>query len=578
MNGNIIGYCMIVFSELFLITLFIGYIIYHIYKAIKEHKKKKQRKKIEKQALQALQLKTWLYTAEYDTTLPVKSAQTCANYTQLKYFQENHKNITKITENLNLKAKYKQKLLNFLQNNNLKYEKEYEWLCAKIEKMITNLDYYTVRVLYVSPKGRSTHNNYIKISQKDINEIKANPTVIYPKRRGVSQIQKGLDQKELLEKQQWYYARVNRTIDLANSAKDIFVIESDKDKLDEIIYKLFDNTVPKIVKIKKIHTIEWQIIEDSVQNDHNEIIKLIEKKNKLVDYYNSKDFETIKQSCLLLMSSQKEFNEYIDEKTKAIAACFGRRVLRNETVTDDQYNYIHQYKKSITPFTAEVSSSVFASAENNPLEYVIKYFYPNKETYPEQIQNLQTLIQELETLKEAKRILDTYKKDYQQYLKNVPDFVWKLDEDGFYSRLGFARVDEASLTVNYKFAYTSNGGRSQRSFTIPMTEEMIVELVSRLENKLTQKAFAKEQRALMTSKLRNSILERDNYTCRYCGNSTYKEPNLLLEVDHILPIKEGGCTVEDNLQTLCWRCNRNKGAKLVKVPQIPKQIKIKIQK
>ena len=28
-----------------------------------------------------------------------------------------------------------------------------------------------------------------------------------------------------------------------------------------------------------------------------------------------------------------------------------------------------------------------------------------------------------------------------------------------------------------------------------------------------------------------------------------------------LPVSKGGLTTEDNLQTLCWRCNRSKGAK-----------------
>ena len=44
--------------------------------------------------------------------------------------------------------------------------------------------------------------------------------------------------------------------------------------------------------------------------------------------------------------------------------------------------------------------------------------------------------------------------------------------------------------------------------------------------------------------------------------SLSKEPNLLLEIDHILPVSKGGLTTEDNLQTLCWRCNRSKGAKI----------------
>ena len=58
--------------------------------------------------------------------------------------------------------------------------------------------------------------------------------------------------------------------------------------------------------------------------------------------------------------------------------------------------------------------------------------------------------------------------------------------------------------------------------------------------------------------LRNYIIKRDNYTCQICGNSQYKEANLLLEVDHIKPISKGGLSIPENLQTLCWKCNRHK--------------------
>jgi len=155
------------------------------------------------------------------------------------------------------------------------------------------------------------------------------------------------------------------------------------------------------------------------------------------------------------------------------------------------------------------------------------------------------------------------KSEYQQYLGDVPAFVMENDEAGFYSRLGFANIDESVLTVEYKFAYTSGGGMAQRSFTVPMTEETIVELIKALESKLTAAAFAKEQRSLMTRKLRNFIKERDNFTCCNCQNSTHAEPNLLLEIDHIIPVAKGGCTTEDNLQTLCWKCNRAKSDKII---------------
>jgi 5-methylcytosine-specific restriction endonuclease McrA len=71
------------------------------------------------------------------------------------------------------------------------------------------------------------------------------------------------------------------------------------------------------------------------------------------------------------------------------------------------------------------------------------------------------------------------------------------------------------------------------------------------------------QRALMTSSLREKIKARDNFACRICGLSVAQERNLLLEIDHIMPLSKGGTTTEENLQTLCWRCNRTKGAKVL---------------
>ena len=76
--------------------------------------------------------------------------------------------------------------------------------------------------------------------------------------------------------------------------------------------------------------------------------------------------------------------------------------------------------------------------------------------------------------------------------------------------------------------------------------------------------FKKEQRRLMTPKLKESIKKRDNYTCCRCGASLEKEPHLLLHVDHIIPIARGGKTEPDNLQTLCWQCNLSKSDRLEK--------------
>jgi hypothetical protein len=56
--------------------------------------------------------------------------------------------------------------------------------------------------------------------------------------------------------------------------------------------------------------------------------------------------------------------------------------------------------------------------------------------------------------------------------------------------------------------------------------------------------------------LRFQVLERDGFTCQYCGQ---RAPNVTLEVDHIKPISDGGTDEMDNLATTCRACNRGKG-------------------
>jgi hypothetical protein len=55
------------------------------------------------------------------------------------------------------------------------------------------------------------------------------------------------------------------------------------------------------------------------------------------------------------------------------------------------------------------------------------------------------------------------------------------------------------------------------------------------------------------------IMRRDDFKCRFCGNSPALSPGLVLHVDHIHPWCKGGSTTQDNLQTLCEQCNIGKG-------------------
>jgi len=60
--------------------------------------------------------------------------------------------------------------------------------------------------------------------------------------------------------------------------------------------------------------------------------------------------------------------------------------------------------------------------------------------------------------------------------------------------------------------------------------------------------------------LRFLVLKRDRFCCVACGRSPATVAGLVLEVDHDFPWSKGGETIEENLKTLCFDCNRGKGA------------------
>jgi len=66
------------------------------------------------------------------------------------------------------------------------------------------------------------------------------------------------------------------------------------------------------------------------------------------------------------------------------------------------------------------------------------------------------------------------------------------------------------------------------------------------------------ERKAISKKLRFEVFKRDSFTCQYCGKSA---PEVVLEVDHINPVKNNGDNNILNLVTSCMDCNRGRGAK-----------------
>jgi len=65
-------------------------------------------------------------------------------------------------------------------------------------------------------------------------------------------------------------------------------------------------------------------------------------------------------------------------------------------------------------------------------------------------------------------------------------------------------------------------------------------------------------RKYISKKTRFEVFKRDSFTCQYCGQ---KAPDIILNIDHIEPVKEGGSNELFNLITSCFPCNNGKRAR-----------------
>lgn len=70
----------------------------------------------------------------------------------------------------------------------------------------------------------------------------------------------------------------------------------------------------------------------------------------------------------------------------------------------------------------------------------------------------------------------------------------------------------------------------------------------------------------LSVKTRFEVLKRDRFTCAYCGKHP---PEVLLEVDHIVPRAAGGSDDIANLTTACTDCNRGKGGRMLEEGTAP---------
>jgi hypothetical protein len=282
-------------------------------------------------------------------------------------------------------------------------------------------------------------------------------------------------------------------------------------------------------------------------------------------YLNGKGFKSIKSAIAKHVEDCNTLNQHIEELkltySESRAVDYGHSTLhdtshfnmRRRKWTEEQRN----------GFTYNCSASVLKNAHDQPFKYLCKYFGIKADE--QSLSRMETVLNNFSAAEQGKALLHKEREAILRSVKkDIPFLFDAFSRKRLTKALGFNSIDLSTVYFPvYVFRYVSAGGNSSARTVIRLDLENIEKFILYLSGIVKFKKSIAGQRALMTAALREKIKKRDNYACRICRNSVRVEPNLLLEIDHIVALARGGQTVEENLQCLCWRCNRSKGAKIL---------------
>lgn len=293
------------------------------------------------------------------------------------------------------------------------------------------------------------------------------------------------------------------------------------------------------------------------------VIRRIRKKR----YFASEEFQEQKAAIASVVAEHNEIASYMaDVRATGSFEIGASSTGTNAHFATFQNTSKHNYRRdrNVAQYASanvhNCSLQVVRNAASDPLKYVTKYF--NVKANEETLADVEALGESISRLEAAIENLERRESEISHAI-DPPAFITRYFNDEFMAEVG---VELPQVTVpypTYRFEYVSAGGNSSQNANVTMDTPTIDAMTEYLAERIKFKKSAAGQRALMTARFRTFIKQRDNYTCQLCAISVAAEPNLLLEVDHIVPVSRGGLSTEENLQTLCWRCNRSKSNKLL---------------
>lgn len=282
-------------------------------------------------------------------------------------------------------------------------------------------------------------------------------------------------------------------------------------------------------------------------------------------YFNSEKFKAIKNNIQQYTQNCNDMNDHIEWLK---SSCYDIKSFdygESNLHDDSRYNMRRRRwsEEAKNNHIHNCSASVCKNASNQPFKYLCKYFAIK--TNEGTLSTFEDLLNNFDAAEQGKVLLIKERDEVVSSISNaIPSIILGFNRERTIRELGFNHIDFSDLYFPvYIFQYISSGGNSSSKCEIKLDVQNLNKFTTYLSELVKFKNSVAGQRALMNSSLREKIKNRDSFSCKICGLSITDEKNLLLEIDHIVPLAKGGITSEENLQTLCWKCNRSKGIKIL---------------
>lgn len=143
----------------------------------------------------------------------------------------------------------------------------------------------------------------------------------------------------------------------------------------------------------------------------------------------------------------------------------------------------------------------------------------------------------------------------EKLFENLEEVWEKLGRQPRYTDIEKPFSKYSAGTYEHRFG---SWRKSLESFVSFMNENGDEAHSNDLIQKTTKVSTRHKTKRAINWRLRFIVMRRDNFKCKSCGRSPATSPDIVLHVDHIRAWANGGETVQENLQTLCSKCNIGK--------------------